>query len=176
MKQHPQKEATILIGHGGVARDTPRELVSELKTLEGQRMRSGGGPMSEREAELDDKVRNWPRTPETDPYKFGLERLADALRARLGGQRLEIAYNEFCAPSIEDAVSDLVRDGVDRIAFITTMFTPGGSHSEFEIPQILEELQREYPQVDLVYAWPFDMEHASGFLADQLERVRARSS
>ena len=166
------KEATILIGHGGVASDIPRDLVSELKTLEGERMRSGGGPMSKREAELDAKVRNWPRTPETDPYKFGLERVASALRVRLGTERVKIAYNEFCAPSIEDAVATLVDDGVERIHFITTMFTPGGSHSEYEIPQILEELRERYPKVDLIYAWPFDLDEAAQFLANQLERAR----
>ena len=73
------KEAIILVGHGGTATDMPKDMISELKGLEARRHAQGGGPMSAREAELDAKVRSWPRTAETDPYKFGLERVAEAL-------------------------------------------------------------------------------------------------
>jgi hypothetical protein len=33
----PQKTAVVLVGHGGVPKDYPRELVNRLKALEAQR-------------------------------------------------------------------------------------------------------------------------------------------
>jgi sirohydrochlorin cobaltochelatase len=159
----------VLIGHGGTARDTPRELVSELKALEGRRMAAGGGPMSPREAELDAQVRSWPRTPETDPYKFGLERLAEYLRKEVDPVPVWVAYNEFCAPSIPETLDALARDGVRHVQLITTMFTPGGSHSEVEIPDLLAEARQRHPDLTLEYVWPFDLELAARFLRDSLQ-------
>ena len=161
-------EAVVLVGHGGVAKDTPRELVRELRMLEAKRHREGG-PMSAREAELDDKVRNWPRTPRTDPYKYGIGKLAEALRPMLGDRELTIAYNEFCAPSIDTAIDALVARGITDIAVITTMFTPGGSHSEYEIPEILAAARERHPTARIRYAWPFDLQRAAAFLRDTLD-------
>lgn len=158
------KDVVILIGHGGVAADTPRALVRELKQLEGQRR--PGTPMSAREADLDEKVRTWPRTPETDPYRFGLERMAEILRPKVAPAELRIAYNEFCAPSIDEAVERAADDGVARIVLVTTMFTPGGSHAEGEIPLIVGALQKRHPEVSLTYAWPFSLDAATELLAN----------
>ena len=100
-------DVVILIGHGGTSSETPRELVRELMQLE--KRREPGTPMSEREAELDEKIRHWPRTPETDPYKFGLERIGETLRPKVAPAELRLAFNEFCAPSIEAAVAEALR-------------------------------------------------------------------
>ena len=75
--------ALILVGHGGTASDIPRELISELKQLEGRRASTGESAPGKREAELDLQVRNWPRTADTDPYQAGLEGVARALQAAL---------------------------------------------------------------------------------------------
>ena len=58
----------ILVGHGGIPKGCPQELITKLKRLEGQR-RAAGTPMSAEERELDTQIRRWPRTPETDPYQ-----------------------------------------------------------------------------------------------------------
>lgn len=52
----------------------------------------------------------------------------------------------------------------------TTMLTPGGSHSEIEIPDILELLRSKHPGVALRYAWPFDLELVANTLAEQIRR------
>ncbi|MEI8359557.1 MAG: CbiX/SirB N-terminal domain-containing protein [Deltaproteobacteria bacterium] len=164
------KEAVILVGHGGIPADCPGELVSELKRLEAQRRASGRIEMSPREAELDARIRDWPRTPETDPYAAGLESIAARLAPRVAPRRLVVAYNEFCAPSLESAIEDLVVEGFQRLVLTTTMFTPGGSHSELEIPEIVEQARKLHPEVDIRYAWPFDLDRAAGFLAEQISR------
>ena len=161
------KRGIILVGHGGIPKDCPQDLVTRLKRLEAQR-RAAKQPPSPEELELDQKIRRWQRTAATDPYQSGLEAVADALRPHLNGALFAVAYNEFCAPTLEEAVEDLVGKGATHITVVTTMFTPGGSHSEVEIPEILDHLRPLYPTVDLRYAWPFDLQLIAKTLSEQL--------
>src|SRR5688572_23687870 len=107
----------ILVGHGGIPKDCPGDLVMKLKRLEGQR-RQSGQPISAEEAEVDKKIRQWPRNARTDPYQAGLYALASELRPMVNGALFAVAYNEFCAPTLEEAVSDLVRQGASDIMVI----------------------------------------------------------
>lgn len=159
----------ILVGHGGIPKGCPPELVTKLKRLEAQR-RAATLPPSSEEMELDTKIRHWPRTPETDPYQSGLEAVGTALRPHLNGDLFALAYNEFCTPTLEEAVEGLIHKGATSITVMTTMFTPGGSHSEIEIPEILDQLRPKYPNVDLRYAWPFDLQLIAKALTEQLRR------
>lgn len=163
------RRGVILVGHGGIPRGCPQDLVTRLKRLEAQR-RAAKQPPSAEETELDSKIRRWPRTPETDPYQAGLEAVAVQLQSRLDGVLFGIAYNEFCAPTLEEAVEDLIKKGATDITVATTMFTPGGSHSEVEIPEILDQLRPRHPEVELRYAWPFDLHLVANTLAEQLQR------
>ncbi|MDE2492236.1 MAG: CbiX/SirB N-terminal domain-containing protein [Elusimicrobia bacterium] len=167
------KEAVVLIGHGATASDTPRALIAELKKLESERQARRETAMSPREAELDRRVRDWPRTPENDPYKAGVEEIARALAPRLGGRKLVVAYNEFCAPSVEDAIEALAREGFTRVELVCTMYTRGGVHSEFELPALVESERRKHPGLTIDYAWPFEPAFIAEFLAGQLDRARA---
>lgn len=163
------QRGVVLVGHGGVPSDCPNDLIMKLKRLEAQR-RASGSPMSPEESEVDQKVRHWPRTPETDPYKSGLETLGSHLRSLLNGEHFALAYNEFCTPTLEEAVEALIAEGAKDITVISTMFTPGGSHSEIEVPESLEALRKTYPDIVLRYAWPFDLNLVSGMLAEQVKR------
>jgi sirohydrochlorin cobaltochelatase len=167
--QDNQKQAVILVGHGGLPKDCPQDLVTRLKALEAQRRTSGGAPTLQ-ELELDGRIRQWPRTPETDPYQAGLEGLAAHLRPHLHGALLAVAYNEFCRPTLDEAVADLIAAGVTSIAVVPSMLTPGGVHSEVEIPETLERLRARYPQIDLRYVWPIDLTLVARMLAEQLQR------
>lgn len=164
-----QTRAVVLVGHGGIPKDCPSELVTQLKRLESQR-RAAGTPMSAEEHELDCKIRRWPRTAATDPYQSGLEAVAAQLQAQLDGRLFAVAYNEFCAPTLEESVEELIKNGATHITVTTTMFTPGGSHSEIEIPEILDHLKKRYPGVVLRYAWPFDLKLVANTLAEQVKR------
>lgn len=164
-------EAVLLIGHGATAVDTPRALVAEFKRLESERAASRAARRSPREVELDGLIRRWPRTPDNDAYKAGVEAIARALAPKLAGRKLAVAYNEFCAPSVEDALEALIAEGVTRIGLISTMFTRGGLHAEREIPDIVREANRRHPSVRVEYAWPFDPDLVADFLATQLSRT-----
>jgi len=159
----------ILVGHGGIPKDCPQDFVTRLKRLEAQR-RAAKLPPSQEEIDLDRRIRRWPRTSATDPYESGLVAVAKALRPHTDGALFAVAYNEFCAPTLEEAVEDLVGKGATHITVVTTMFTPGGSHSEVEIPEILDQLRPQYPGIELRYAWPFDLQLIAKTLVEQLER------
>jgi sirohydrochlorin cobaltochelatase len=163
------RRGVILVGHGGIPKGCPQELVTKLKRLEAQR-RAAKMPPSAEEIELDTKIRRMPRTPETDPYQSGLEAVAAQLRVSLGDVLFAVAYNEFCAPTLEESVEALIKQGATHITVTTTMFTPGGSHSEVEIPEILDHLRPQYPGVELRYAWPFDLQLVANTLAEQVKR------
>jgi sirohydrochlorin cobaltochelatase len=162
--QAGSRYAVILVGHGGVPRDFPREQVRRLKALEAQRRASGAEP-SEEEIALDRKIRTWPRTAANDPYRAGLQSVAVALQKALGEVPLIVAYNEFCAPDVEEAVESLVARSVERITVLSSMLTPGGVHSEIEIPETLGKLRARHPGVDIRYAWPLDLEMVADLLA-----------
>ena len=161
------KKGIILVGHGGIPKDYPGDLVSKLKRLEAQR-RAAGQPMSAEELELDTKIRTWPRTPESDPYQAGLEALGAQMKPMVNGALFSLAYNEFCGPTLQEAVEDLIKQGAGSITVVSTMFTPGGSHSEYEIPEELEELRHKHPDVTLKYAWPYNLNHVSKMLTEHI--------
>jgi sirohydrochlorin cobaltochelatase len=165
----PTLAAILLVGHGATARDTPRDFVAELKQLERERERRGDTHMSDREAELDRIIRHWPRTPTSDPYKHGLESIAASLATRIAPRKLVVGYNEFCAPSVDEALAELIADGIRTITIVTTMFTPGGSHAEIDIPNIVQKARERYASATIHYAWPFDPAGIADFLARHLE-------
>jgi len=162
-------QGVVLVGHGGVAKDCPGELVTKLKRLEMQR-RAAGTPPSAEEQELDAIIRRWPRTDDTDPYRAGLEAVGAALRPLLNGALFALAYNEFCAPTVEESIERLIKEGATHITVATTMFTPGGAHSEIEIPEILHGMRARHPQVAIRYAWPFDPSTIAEVLNRQVRR------
>jgi len=164
------ERAVVLVGHGGVPSDFPREQLTRLKSLEGRRMTTGAEPSDEERA-LDTTIRSWPRSPANDPYQAGFERLAAALAAKLGSAGLYVAYNELCAPTVDEAIARAVAEGARAVTVVPSMITPGGVHSEVEIPEALARLRPHYPQVEIRYAWPFDLDLVGDMLASQIERA-----
>jgi sirohydrochlorin cobaltochelatase len=132
-------------------------------------------PISSREKELESIIRSWKRTPESDPYKTGLEKLAAHLAPRLNDYILKTAYNEFCFPSIEQAADQLAEQNVTEIILITTMITPGGSHSEMEIPEEVDALRLKYRNINFKYAWPYDLDIFSNLLSDHIINFTKKS-
>ncbi len=161
--------ALVLVGHGSVAKDCPRELVRQLKALEGRRQQTGEPPTSE-EMALEARIRNWPRTSANDPYGAGCERLLTSLRPLLPEMTLKLAYLEFSAPTLEEVVQELRQEGVNTVLVIPSMMTPGGVHSEVDIPQIVDQLQATYPEMNLRYAWPFDLTQIAQLMAAHVQQ------
>jgi len=168
--------AVVLIGHGAPATDCPAELVGELMSLEWRKAGADpvGGCADGRAAELDAAIRNWPRHAGNDPYRTGLERLAEALQPLLPTDLLAIGYNEFCRPSIAEAVEEVIRRGARRVLVIPSMLTPGGLHAEHEIPRALEAVRRAHPRITIEYLWPFDLRRVAALLASHVAQALER--
>jgi len=161
------KRGIILVGHGGLPSDLPSEIVEKFMRLHKARVKAGGEVTSQ-EVDLDSTIRRWKRTPENDPYKSGLETLASHMEQFLKDDVVKTAYNEFCYPTIEEAVEELSKENVSKIILVTTMITRGGSHSEREIPEELKDLKQKFKDIDIQYAWPFDMDAFALFLTTHI--------
>ena len=161
----------ILVGHGGLPSDFPSEQVSKLMRLEKERRRTKQKPTAE-EIEIDRSLRHWPRTVQSDPYKAGLEHLLSYLSPLFDGMRVELAYNEFCTPNLTEAIEAMIAEGIKHITVASTMFTPGGSHSEIEIPEEIEPLKSKYPDTTIVYAWPYDLSKVAHLLKEHITILR----
>jgi sirohydrochlorin cobaltochelatase len=171
----PERLGVVLIGHGAPATDCPPQLVGELMSLEWRASGPAHGTPEPagRAAELDAAIRNWPRRPDNDPYKAGLERLADALRPLAPTTLLAVGYNEFCRPTIAEAIDGVIRQGATRVLVLPSMLTPGGIHSERDIPLALEAVRRSHPRVAIEYLWPFNVEDVAALLAAHVRRAAA---
>lgn len=163
--------AVILVGHGGVPTDCPPALVSEFKRLES----ASAGKPSAALAAADHRLRSWPRANGNDPYQEGLRAIAAALRRVLPDHVVYEAYNEYCAPSLDEALELSVRNGAKAVTVISTMYTRGGIHSEREIPELLERERARHPGVDIRYAWPFDVQAIADFLGRHVQKAEAGS-
>jgi sirohydrochlorin cobaltochelatase len=104
------------------------------------------------------------------PWTDGmLSKAGRFLPFRTGGDSA-LAFNELCAPTLEESVDNLIKKGATHMTVATTMFTPGGSHSQVEIPEILDHLRSRHPGVELRYAWPFDLRLVASTWAEQVRR------
>lgn len=164
-----EQTAVLLVGHGAVATDTPPAQLERWRSLRGAR-RAGGGPAGQEERDLEASIRGWPRRPDNDPYHAGLMRIAEALRARVAPRRVATAFNELCDPGIGEAIAAVVAAGCERVQVVTTMITPGGGHSERDIPRALEAARVAHPHVQIDYAWPLDVGLVADMLAAAVER------
>ena len=162
--------AVVLIGHGAPATDCPPELVGELMSLEWRQHngRCDQAALHARAAALDAQIRNWPRHAGNDPYKAGLEQVAAALRPLLPTALFAIGYNEFCRPSIAEALEQVIQQGATRVFVIPSMLTPGGLHAEHDIPKALEAVRRTHPEVTIEYLWPFRTADVAALLASHV--------
>ena len=162
--------AVVLVGHGAPPRDYPRRRLEEFFAL-GGRKGSDVAVLSQW-LSLDREIREWPRTPENDPYHAGLMALAGWIAAE-SGLSVRVAFNEFCGPTLPEAVDRAVGEGFGIVVVVPSMMTPGGNHSEREIPEALAKVRAQHPHLRVVYAWPFDPERLAGFFADHVRRAVA---
>jgi sirohydrochlorin cobaltochelatase len=165
------KAVIVLAMHGIPARDFPAAERAELFRL---RARANepvfDAALSARLAELEAKMRAWPRTSANDPFHAGALQLARQLE-RASGLRVIVGFNEFCAPDLDEAFAAAAALAPQRNIVTTTMMTSGGTHSEIEIPAAIEQARARHPEAKFVYLWPFQPHAIAEFLSDQIQRA-----
>jgi len=164
--------SVVLAMHGVPPKEFPKKEIMELFMLH-HRLESAGKferqALEKRRDEIEEKMRNWPRTAENDPFFASSQTMAKRLGEVLGKEVL-IGFNEFCAPSIEEAIDLAAAKSPGKIIVITPMMTAGGIHSEEDIPRAVENAKKNYPDIEIVYAWPYEVSEIAQFLAKQVKR------
>lgn len=158
--------------HGAPPRDFPRNESGEFFSLS-TRLRQATGAereaMEKRRAELEAKMRAWPRTAQNDPFHAASVDMAQHLEKE-SGARVVLGFGEFCAPSMDEALEQAATLRPEQVVAITPMMTRGGEHSETEIPAAVQAAQERHPGVRFSYVWPYPMSDVARFLASQIER------
>ena len=126
----------VLAMHGAPPSDFPRQEVAELFALHG-RLEHAAGPeraaLERRYNELHAKMRAWPRTAQNDRFWAASMEMANALSQETG-HTVVFGFNQFCAPSLDEALDEAAAEGIERIVVLTPMMTRGGEHAEEDIP------------------------------------------
>jgi sirohydrochlorin cobaltochelatase len=163
------KTIVVLAAHGAPATDCPRRKIGMLMALESmQGLTRRLSFLRTQQKALDHEVRSWKRTADNDPYKKGVDALAEAIAAHTGFDVLA-GYNEFCSPTVGSAIDEAVARGAARVIVATTMTTRGGEHSEIEIRDIVDEAQKRHPNVRICYAWPFDPNRVAQLYSEEIK-------
>ena len=164
----------VLAMHGAPPMDFPKEELSEFFKLHVQ-MESvpehARSAIKPRYDELETRIRTWPRTLENDPFFAGASEMANRL-SEISGHEVIIGFNEFCSPTLEEAILQAGRRSPEKIIVITPMMTKGGEHAQMDIPTAIEKAQSLNPDVPVVYAWPFDEVDVAKFLLAQVEKYK----
>jgi sirohydrochlorin cobaltochelatase len=164
----------VLAMHGAPPVDFPGD---ELAEFFGLHMRLEHGPpggeqrarLEARYAELEEKVRTWPRTPQNDPFYAASLEMAAHLEAATGS-RVVVGFNEFCSPTLDEALDEAAAADVQQVVVVTPMMTRGGEHAERDIPAAIDRARAEHTDAEFLYAWPFEAADVAAFLAGQIER------
>ena len=169
-----EKLVIVLAMHGEPPNDFPRDEFASFFALHA-RLHYAGAKIDEelhhRYAALDAKMRAWPRTAENDPFHAASLQMAKQLR-EITGLEVVVGFNEFCGPTVEEAIEEAVARGAESIVVTTPMLTPGGIHAEIQIPALVREAQQKHADISIRYAWPFDLSEVAKFLA---KRIRQES-
>ncbi len=164
-----KKTIIVIAAHGAPATDCPPRKIGMLMALETMhRLVSRVGFLRRLQKSLDYEVRAWPRTAENDPYKAGVEALAERIAGHTGCEVIP-AYNEFCSPDISAAISGAIARGAHKVIVATTMTTRGGEHAETEIREMVEAAAKKHAPVQVVYAWPFDPDRVAMLFVDEIK-------
>jgi sirohydrochlorin cobaltochelatase len=170
--------AIVVAMHGMPPNDFPPKELREFFTLQstiGSADNSMADQARQRYHNLQEKMRSWPRNKENDPFHATSEELVSLLKEELGCP-IRVGFNEFCAPTIDEAIASAAAGGPARILVVTPMMTRGGEHAEADIPAAIEHARGRFPNIHFTYCWPFDSRDIAHFLAKQVRRFLGEGS
>ncbi len=171
------KIVVVLAMHGEPPNDFPKDEFARFFALHARLHYAEGGDedLHQRYAALDAKIRGWPRTAENDPFYAASQQMAEQLRVTTGLE-VVVGFNEFCGPTVEQAIETAVARKAENIIVVTPMMTPGGIHAEIQIPATVRQAQARHPGVSIRYAWPFDLSEVAEFLAKRIHQESQESN
>lgn len=167
-----QSQAIVIAAHGIPPSDYPGMKVGMLMMLEIFSDKFHWGFLENWHHRLDEEVRHWKRTPKNDPYKIAVENLAEKLSDRLG-MPVFVGYNEFCSPTVMEAIEQAISHGATSIQVVSTMLIRGNTHTESEIAESVNQAALAHPNVNVMYAFPVNDELIVTLLESHLKQFQA---
>jgi sirohydrochlorin cobaltochelatase len=76
-----------------------------------------------------------------------MRRVQAAIRQRMAGVAVELAFLEFMSPTLPERAAELIALGADKIV-VLPMFIARGGHLKTETPEMIEALRASYPKVE----------------------------
>lgn len=76
-------------------------------------------------------------------------RLRERLQARAPGGLVEIAFLDFIAPPLPQAIEALAQRGVRRIRVVPVFVSQGG-HLKADVGRLVEQARRRWPDIEIV--------------------------
>lgn len=147
------KKVVILIGHGDIPSDFPKEKLKEYFRL---RSLYRIGSLNEKEKkyflELEKELKKWKRNKSNDHHYFKLKKLSRFLKKELN-INVDFAFNEFCYPDIKEKFEN-IKHKYDEFYFLSTLIF-GGKHSDIEIKEKIVNLKKENPDKKIFYISSF---------------------
>jgi sirohydrochlorin cobaltochelatase len=113
---------------------------------------------------------HWPRNENNDAYWAGFMKVVKEVEKTNKYSSVHPAFNEMCAPTVDEALNEALKTNPDEILITSIMVTPGGGHSEHDIPKTIEAFKKKNPSIKVVYAWPYDPADISNMLIGQLNK------
>ena len=111
------KQAIVLIMHGMTPKDYPHQDKKEYMGLRAKHhdAHSSSGSVQDRLKleEMEQKIRRWPRTKANDPFHAAALKISKELE-RASKLRVFVGFNEFCAPSAQEALEKAALSGVQE--------------------------------------------------------------
>lgn len=98
-----------------------------------------------------------------------IEQVAEALRARLPGRRVEAAHMELAQPDLPAAIAACVAGGATQIV-VHPYFLAPGRHSREDIPRLVAEAATRHPGVTIRVSEPLGLH--PGLLDAVIDRIR----
>lgn len=86
-------------------------------------------------------------------WALPLRRVADSVVAQAPDLRVELAFMELMPPDLGECAEKLVAEGFRRI-LVVPLFIARGGHLTRDIPQQLDTLHQQHPQVTFELAPP----------------------
>ena len=74
--------------------------------------------------------------------------LLSSLKSDLGENKVYLAYMDFIPPSLSESASKAVKAGGSSL-LVLPLFMSDGGHVKNDIPKLVEELEKEFPNVDI---------------------------
>ncbi len=163
----------VLAVHGAPPRDFPDREMAEYFGLHVHReMAAAQAAPTQRECHLEARLRSWPRTAANDPFWAASMQMGEQLEDSAGSPVI-VGFNEFCGPSVPEALDTAVARGASHVVVVTPMLTRGGEHAERDIPAAIDRARARHPETVFTYAWPYDPGAIARFLAEQVAGLLA---